>query len=133
MGKDLPLMPFLYRSDRKLSHLTTADFIFENPFPANSEKFSIRNRSSRVTCKLNVIMSTLTPSPSHTPPPNNNNNTLSILFCFSFRQLTDTQTYNELRSALLEQQLDLDSIENGRMGRLDIKMAASRNDDVRKK
>ena len=98
-----------------------ADKIFERQFPANSEKVSVRNRTSRVTCNLN-------------PSPNSkNDNTISILFCFLFRELTDKQTYNELRNALLEQHLVLDSINDSRIGRLGINMAASRNDDVTKK
>jgi hypothetical protein len=110
--------------DRKLSHLTSADKIFEQQFPGNPEKFSVRNRSSRVTCNLNVIM----PSPSPSPN-NNNNNTIPILFCFFFSELTDKQTLNDLRSALWAEGLDLYSIDDSRMGRLE---AASHNDDVTK-
>jgi hypothetical protein len=37
-GKDLPLMPLFYASERKLSNETSADKIFEKQFPTNSEK-----------------------------------------------------------------------------------------------
>lgn len=38
------------------------------------------------------------------------NNKTPILFCFLLRALTNKQTYNELREALLGQKLVLDSI-----------------------
>jgi hypothetical protein len=103
-GNDLPLISLLYASDRKLSHVTSADKIFEKQFPADSEKFWVRNRSSRLTCKLNVIVFPLLPN------NNNKNNKISMLFCFLFSELTNRETYNDLRSALWAERLDLDSI-----------------------
>jgi len=46
------------------------------------------------------------------PPNNNNNNTITISFCFLFRRVTDKKTFNDLRAALWNEGLDLDSIDD---------------------
>ena len=109
MGKDLPLMRLLYASDRKLSHCTSADKILEKAIPSKFRK--IFGKEQKFTCDLQLERDVAFP-PS--PNNNNNNNTISILFCFFFREMSGKETYNNLHSALWDEQLDLESIDDGK-------------------